>query len=189
MAYIATADLKTYLGISNSNDDTILAACVTRAISLFDRRFSAKFEAETETRYFDAAAVDGYVLFLDKPLLSVTTLTNGNGVAIGSSGYWLLPRNTPPYWYIKLKPSSSVLWQFSTDGEISVAGTWGYSTTAPADVVQACLRLAAYLYRQKDSQVFETTAAPELGIMTIPAGIPNDVQTLIDALQAEFALA
>jgi hypothetical protein len=61
-----------------------------------------------------------------------------------------------------------------------VAGDWGYSTTAPADIVQATLRLAAFFYRQKDAQVFDTVASPELGVITVPKGIPVDIRLLLD---------
>lgn len=192
MAYTDLATLKTYLGVTNSNDDSLLTASLNRAIAIFDSHFDHKFEATTATRYYNWDDVDGKKLFLDAPLLTVTTLTNGDDSAtvISSSDYWLLPRNEAPYWTIKIKddPSSVTGWEVDTDKEITVAGTWGYMTTANNTVVQAVLRLAAYLYRQKDSQVFEATAAPELGIITIPKGIPKDVRAMIEILQARYQL-
>jgi hypothetical protein len=123
-------------------------------------------------------------------LLTVTTLTNGDGDTISASDFWLLPRNTPPYWYIKLKSGgTTTAYEFDTDGEVSVAGTWGYTATVPDEIVQAATRIAAYIYRQKDSQVFDTTAVPELGVMTIPSGIPKDVRTLLDIVRSRYALA
>uniref|UniRef100_A0A6M3J628 Uncharacterized protein n=1 Tax=viral metagenome TaxID=1070528 RepID=A0A6M3J628_9ZZZZ len=46
-------------------------------------------------------------------------------------------------------------------------------------IVQAVKRLAGYLYKQKDSQVFDVTAFPEAGVMEIPQGLPRDVKLLI----------
>ena len=40
--------------------------------------------------------------------------------------------------------------------------------------------MASYFYRQKDAQVFDVTATPELGTITVPAGIPADVRILLD---------
>lgn len=118
------------------------------------------------------------VCWLGKDLLSVDTLLNGDGTTLTSTSYWLEPRNEPPYQWIRLKSSNA--WVFGTDGEITVTGTWGYSTSAPADIVQAVKRVAAYNYRGKDSQVFDVTADPEAGVITIPKGIPADVKVILD---------
>lgn len=193
MAYTTLAKLRTYLGVTEVGDDTLLTDCITRATAVFDAQFPFSFEAETETRYFidDDIDNDG-VLWLDKPLLTVTTLTNGDASAtvIAAADYWLQPRNESPYWYIKLKDGGDTTYfEFTTDGEISIAGTWGYMTSASGIVEQCVTRLAAYFYRQKDSQTFDVTAVPELGIMTIPSGIPNDVKIMIESLQAQYVLA
>ena len=103
------------------------------------------------------------------------------GSLISGANYWLTPRNEgPPYHGILLKTDIASYWEWDTDGEVSVSGTWGYSATAPGDVKQATLVLAAYLYRQKDSQVWDTTAIPEAGVITIPAGIPSTVTKVIE---------
>lgn len=192
MAYTDLATLKTYLGVGNTDDDTLLTSCVNRAIAIFDSHFDHKFEAVTATRYYRHDDVAGSILRLDAPLLTVTTLTNGDSAAttVISGDYWLLPRNSSPYWQIELKYDLSSIdgWEIDTDKEISLAGTWGYMASADYMVVQAVLRLAAYLYRQKDSQVFEATAVPELGVITIPKGLPKDVRMLIETLQARFQL-
>ena len=180
MAYATLAQLTTYLGIASDDDDALLDACLNRVTEAIDAYCDRFFEAATQTRHYQSDAVDGDVLYLDEDLLSVTTLTNGDddGTAITSDSYWLMPRNRTPYDRIVLKSDTS--WEFGTDGEIAVAGTWGYSTTPPADVEQACLRWAAYAYQQKDSQVFDVTAMPALGQMIIPSGIPADVKQLMD---------
>jgi hypothetical protein len=194
--YVATSDLKTYLGISTTTDDSLLALCLARAQAAIEAYTHRRFDAHTETHYFRQESVlipQAYwgrdamvevlnptqtVLYLDDDLLSVTTLTNGDGTSITAASYWLEPRNTAPYWYIRLK--STVSWTFSTDGEISVLGSWGYSSTAPYDIQHACLRLGAYYYRQKDAQVYDTTATPELGVITVPQGMPRDVRMILD---------
>ena len=79
-----------------------------------------------------------------------------------------------------MKIDSSYSWEFDTDYWVSVAGTWGYSATPPDDIIHACIRLAAYYYRQKDAQVFDTTAMPEQGVITVPQGIPRDVKLILE---------
>ena len=75
---------------------------------------------------------------------------------------------------------TTTTWEFDIDGEVSVLGAWGYSTSPPDDIVHACIRLAGYYYRQKDAQVFDVTAVPDAGIITIPQGIPADVKLILD---------
>ena len=119
------------------------------------------------------------MLILDKPLLSITTLTNGDstGTVITSTGYWLEPRNDPPYRAIRLRSGKS--WQFDDDGEVSVDAPWGFSTTVPADIQQATLRQATYLYRQRDASIFGVTATPELGTIQVKFGMPDDVVEIL----------
>jgi hypothetical protein len=102
------------------------------------------------------------------------------GTIISGADYWLWPRDLgPPYFGILLRSNIDDYWQWDTDGEVSVTGTWGYSATPPADIRQATLSLAAYLFRAKDAAVFETTAIVESGAIAIPQGIPATVDRII----------
>jgi hypothetical protein len=51
--------------------------------------------------------------------------------------------------------------------------------TQREDAVQMTLRLAAYLYHQRDASVFDVTAIPDAGVITLPKGIPADVKLWI----------
>ena len=103
---------------------------------------------------------------------------DGDGNEIASSDYVLLPRNGPRYYTILLVRGE---WTQADNGDVAtVTGAWGYSTTPPADIVHACIRLAAFLYRQKDAQVFDVTAFPEAGVITLPRGMPADVRATLD---------
>ena len=63
---------------------------------------------------------------------------------------------------------------------ISIAGRWAYSTEAPDDIVQACTRLAAWLYKQRDHQMFENTIVAE-GTVIRPTRMPVDVADFLEA--------
>lgn len=179
-AYATVAELKSYLGISGSTDDVLLTSLLDRATKMIERYTARCFDAAYATRYYSEDAVDDDMLSLDGDLFSVTTLKNGEGNTITSTDYWLLPRNSgPPFHQIKLKAEADYSWTFDTDGEIEVYGLWGYTSDPPDDIVHACIRWAAYLYRQKDSQVFDVTAVPEQGVITIPKGVPADVKQLL----------
>jgi hypothetical protein len=188
MAYIELEDLRNYLGIevTETGDDDLLQAAIEAAQRYIESQTNRWFEAHTETRYYSREARnhrDNTVLDLDEDLLTITELLNGDSssTAITSANYWLLPRNSsPPYHQIKLYTNTGVYWEWDTDYWVAVAGTWGYSATPPADIVEACLQIAAYAYKKKDSQVFDTTAMPEAGVIVIPAGIPASARMIIE---------
>lgn len=183
MAYTDTATLKRYLGIGVTDDDTLLGELITRSQAIIDHYTGRTFEASSDsTRYFDAVRdVDGLTLHLDADLCAVTSVTNGDGTTVTSSQYTTEPRNATPYHQLKMLSNTGLMWTYTTNHEnaISVTGKWAYSTTAPADIVAACVRLAAYLYRQKDSSTFETTAYPDAGIIETPSGMPKDVRQML----------
>ncbi len=182
--YTTVGAVKAYLRISGSGDDALLGELVTRASRLIDDHCGRWFSSEPQTRYYDAVGshITGRLLFLDADLLSVTTLTNGDGTVIPSDDYILRPVNWPPYFGISLKASSNQYWTYSDDpeGAISVAGNWGYSSTPPEPIVHAAVRLATWLYRQRDTggegaQVEVT----ERGVSVAPARLPRDVLDLL----------
>lgn len=115
------------------------------------------------------------VLWLgDADLLSVDTLTNGEGTTISSGSYWLEPRNKAPYRYIRLKSDES--WVFNTDGEVSIAGTWGFSSAADGEIADCVKQTAKYKLDVRASQTFDVTAMPEIGQIAIPKGMPANVK-------------
>ncbi len=183
--YATATDLKTYLSITGTGDDALLNALLVRASSAVDSYTGRRFAASSDTtRYFDAIGdhiVGGRILYVDEDLYSVTTVTNGDGNAISSTYYTLVPRNNTPHYAIRLKDSYTSVWTYTTTWEdaISIVGKWAYSENPTDDIIQATLRWAGYLYKQKDAQVFDTTAIPEAGVIQIPAGIPQDVRMLL----------
>lgn len=189
MAYSSLAQVKRYLGINVLDDDDLIEDLIERAEIAIDTYTGRVFEADTETRYFERRHLsdDRFTLLMDRDLLTITTLTNGDSGAtvIPAANYWLVDANGgrnygPPYHGIRLKIDCDYSWEFDVDYWVSVAGTWGYSTTAPLDIAHACIRLAGYYYAQKDAQVFDVTAIPDAGVITVPQGIPADVRRILD---------
>lgn len=180
MAYCEASDVKTYLGISGNTDDLLIDALVERAQQAIDTYCDRTFEASADTdRSLDAVAdVDGRTLFVNDDLYSIASITNGDSVAVTAAEYVTEPRHFPPFYAVRLLASSDASWTYEDDPEnaITISGKWAYSEEAPLDIVHACIRLAAYFYRQKDAQTYDTTASFELGILTIPKGWPADVK-------------
>jgi len=184
MAYCSLAQMKTYVGATDNDDDALLTDCITRAEAVIDRATKRTFEASADsTRTFDAQQdVAGRTLYLDADLCAITSITNGDGAAITALQVVSEPRNHAPYYALTLKASTGLAWTYETDPEdaISVTGRWAYSTTPPADIEQACVRLAAWLYRQKDSSSdLDRPMVSMDGATLLPAQIPADVQRML----------
>ena len=185
MAYLTVANLKLYLGISDTTEDTLLAQLIDRSQSYIDTHTHRNFESAADTiRYFDAKAdvhERGTLLMLDEDLLSVTTLTNGDGTTVDPSSYVLLPPNENPKYAIKLTVASGLYWTYEDDhiNAISIEGRWGYSLTPPNDIVHAIVRLSSYLYRQKDNAgEFDRTVLAGNSTL-LPTQIPRDIEQLL----------
>jgi hypothetical protein len=186
MAYATLAELKTYLGISDTGDDTLLTDLLSRAQKAIETFCDRVFEAASDsTRYFDAVEdTDNAWLFFDEDICSITAITNNEGdESISSSEYVTVPRNDTPYYAIKLLSSSNKYWTYTNDPEsaIAVTGKWAYSETAPDDIKQATIRLAAWLYRQKDTETdVDRPILTGDGIVIMPSALPKDVQQLCE---------
>jgi uncharacterized phiE125 gp8 family phage protein len=188
MAYITIAELKDYLGISTATDDSILTSLIERAQGVIEAYTGRKFEASTATRYFTNQSIEGRWLYLwGYDLLTVTTLTNGDGTEIAAANYRLEPRNETPKWAIRL--DEDYTWEFDdSDDEISIAGTWGYTATPPNDIVHATIRLTAFLYRQKDTSAdIDRPFVTGDGVTIMPSQIPNDVKAILDQYKRRVA--
>ena len=147
-------------------DDTVIEAIIEKVSRDIDQESQRTYYARTETHYFDVPEDSQTVLELGDDLLTVTTLTNGDGTVITSSYYTLYPLNAGRYRELKLKPSSGYIWlsdsNGDTDGVISVAGTWGFYATVPDNINGLCKAVARKEYMRYgpgDSGVATVTAA------------------------------
>lgn len=171
MAYLELPDIKVYLGIAlaDTSEDTLLATLLAAAQSAIEELCGRSFEAVAETRYFAAENVQGQILHLDGELLTVNTLTNGDGTIIPSMAYMLLPLNTRPYRVIRLK--SAYQWQLTEpDALISIAGIWGYSVAPPAVVRQAAREYIHYLYHSPDALKANKQGAARADMLPVHIG-------------------
>jgi len=188
MAYCTTAQVKTYLSISGSGDDSLLADLISRAESLINRYTHRTFEAAADSdRTFDALRdVEGQVLYLDEDLAAITTVTNGDSAntVITSGQYTTEPRNTTPYYALRILDSSGLAWEYDSDPEdaITITGRWAYSTTAPTDIEHACIALTAWLYRRRSSigNDSDRALATGDGVVILPGRIPQDIKSVLD---------
>lgn len=170
--YATTADLLDRLGIEvGDSREGLLSAAIETASRFIDTQTSRKFTPTTsQTRYYTADnrfAYDGLGDYdtLERPygsgyheihtddILTVTLLAtdeDGDGVyettwTVGTD-YWLGPRNASvkgqPYRSIHRNRAVGRYIFPAWENAIAVTGTFGYSTTVPGEIREACLAVA-----------------------------------------------
>lgn len=185
MALCSTADVTAYLNITSTGENTLIGTFVDAAQAMIERYTGRKFDVtQDSTRYFNPIIdVRGKALHFDGELAQApTTVVNGDGVTVTAQQYATEPKNQAPYYGLRLLQSGGVAWTWATDpeGAIAVTGRWGYSTAAPADVKHACIRLAAWLYRQRENAPeADRTITTITGDTLRPMRMPADVESIL----------
>jgi hypothetical protein len=182
--YLTLAEYKAYKGITSLDgvDDTVIENAIEAASRYIDGRTNRTFYSRSATNKYDTPDGDE-LIFPDDDCLSITTLTNGDGTVITSAQYVLLPYNKTPKFSIKLLGSSGVYWQSTDDGDIeqaiTVAGTWGYSATAPDDIKEACYQIANnFMGRRFGTNNSSETVTTASGLIITARDVPaaaNDI--------------
>lgn len=165
-------------------DDHLLEQFIDSSESQLEAWTGRLFSAQKQSRAYDYPEDTPTRLFLDGDLQKVIKLANGDGTLIPTSDFAYIPANRgigndrkPAYEIVLL---DGVFTYSKTPIQcIKVRGWWGWSM-APNDYCQqAVKRLTAFFYKQKDSQVFDTTAFLDGGVLVIPQGIPKYVADFI----------
>lgn len=189
MAYATAADLRAWLKITATTDDTQLGNAVTRAQQYIETQTQRVFEAAADTTrkftplptYQGGDLRDPDTLQFDQDLAALTSITNGDGVAILTTDVVLLPVNRRPANAVRIVAGTSVWTHITTPyASVSITGRWAYSTTPPADIVEATLELAGHLYRNRDQSSYSNAAVMSAdGVPIMPPGMPSVVNRCI----------
>lgn len=170
---LSTYKLRFFDGDTDDHkDDDNLNKVITATSRAIDNICHRRFYAATETRYYttdDTTRVD-----VDD-LLSVTTLkTDEDGdrtyeITWTTADYDLMPYNAAlndePYVWIEYTPDGSYSFPGTRKG-VEVKGSFGYSSTTPAAIEEACL-LVAHRYMKRASTPLGVSASPALGQMQV----------------------
>ena len=188
MALVTRADVKTYLGIGSTDDDDLLDDLIASAESIVGEFTHRTFDASSSVKKFDAEDdVEGATLYFSSGFELAgepSAVSNGDGTAlVADTDYVMVPLNRFPAYGLQMLPSSSSYWQGKSNGDhinaISVTGAWGYSTSAPNDIVQAARRLSAFLYRQRDTNADADRPLIVEGVTILPSSLPRDVERML----------
>jgi hypothetical protein len=190
MDYCSLADVKANgrLDINSTTYDSEILSIIAAASRWIDRYKNIPedgFAQNTDsTRYYDIAAIREGRLCLDAPYVSITTLTNGDGLEITSSYYRLYPRNGTYYNQIRLLSTHSG-WQFSDDdSEVTVLGKVGYATSTPEPVREACAMLSSWIFKRYQGGLQDASANIDLGQLVYSEAIPKSVRALLEGYGA-----
>ncbi|RIK37904.1 MAG: hypothetical protein DCC57_21275 [Chloroflexi bacterium] len=179
MSYCTLNEFKQYQAVEGDGDDALIEQLIASATAVINRATGTRFGvADTATHVLNVEeSVNERVLWLDSWCAEVTQVLNGDGTEVASDQYVTDPRNAAPYFRLVLGRSVNTAW---VGDDISVTGCWGWSKTVPDDIKHACLRLAAYLYRQKDNSGDLDRAVAIAGNATLlPARLPRDIEDIL----------
>jgi hypothetical protein len=181
--YPILKDLKTYLSIETSKDDSLLTDKLNQAILSFENiTGQRKFVSDSlTTRIFysnQRNVKDSKTFFFLDDCCFVQSLTI-NGNIINPNHYIVFDVNDTPLTKITLLNACpynftnySTTEDFST---IQIEGHWSYSIKCPVDVSGTIIRLAAWLYNQKDNAADYDKPVAFTMISKLPVGVPTDV--------------
>jgi uncharacterized phiE125 gp8 family phage protein len=171
--YVTTAELRSYLRISDSADDTQLAYAITAASRAIDQDTGRQFGVvgSAEERFYTARWNKWrcrWLVDIDD-LMSTTNfdaqVQDTDGVDVGQiNDYFLEPRNAAaagrPWTLLTVKPDSSFKPTGRTD-EVAITALWGW-TAVPTAVKQATLLQASRLFARRDSP-YGIAGSPDTG--------------------------
>jgi hypothetical protein len=178
--YITVSEFKAYRNISGTGDDNLILSMIAAATGYLENGWGYVYRCDSDTdRDFYEDDVDGGRLGFDKPIASITSITNGDGAAVAASEYILSPRDGP-YFEARLKQAASVAWITYPD-PITVTGRWALTVTPPARVKEACKVVVNYLYDKKNTGIDADRQIITAEGIILPAGISKAVSDLMGA--------
>lgn len=190
MIYATLAQLKAYLQISSTSDDTLLSDLLVRATETISAHCRTSFAVTSDTtRIFGWSSVQwdgdtqrGYLLLPGGVYLAAITGIAGEDQALIPLTEVVSFPPAPPYTVLARVGRP---WLRRTDGVISITGRWGYSVTPPPDIVHACIRLAAWYYRQRGGGLdADRPTITADGTLVYPLALPADVYQILNQYNA-----
>jgi len=192
--YATRAELKEALDPDGNltwsgGDDTRLDSIVEAASRFIDAETGTHFYSDTQTRYYTARWSDWLPV---DDLLSVTTLkTDDDNDATyettwTSTDYVLEPKNAAansndvrPYRAIR-RDERQGDYSFPKDVEdgVEIVGSWGYASTTPPAIHEACLLISMRLWKRKDA-IFGVAGNVQTGVTVIQAKIRRDADVMM----------
>lgn len=180
--YITASELKAYLRISDSVDDSQLGVAITAASRAIDKHCRRQFGVATaEERVYTAEYARHrrrWVVPIDD-LMTAATLVEVGGDTLVT--YTLEPRNAAAEgkpWETLVVDQDSAVVPCGEEYEVAVTAAWGW-TAVPTPVKQACLLQAGRFHARRDSP-FGIAGSPTIGSeLRLLAKVDPDVAVVL----------
>lgn len=190
MSYATLAEIKSHLGITDTDDDTQLTLALSAASSMVNRYCKRTFNdagatPTVQSRYYTSRRAG--VLFVDD-LATATSLTiatdDGTGAyatTIAATDYTLEPINAA----LRGEPYTQIYsdeWPGDVRHGVKVTGIYGWPAV-PTEVKSAELIQAARIFNRKNSP-YGIAGSPEVGSeLRLLAKLDPDVEQLLTGLR------
>lgn len=191
--YCTLVELKAWLDISDTADDTQLEKVIEAASRWIDKQAGRRMYAASETRYYTADHHS--YLYIDDiarntatsaNIIVITTDDNADGThetTWTTSDYILMPVNAQqsaaseipaPYTSLEVnRNTGDYLFPVGVQNGVKIQATFGYGYTIAPDIKQACLMLSARLWKRKDS-IFGIAGVADLGVQAVQVQFKKD---------------
>ena len=201
--YATLAQVKAWLGITGTSQDTILPAVITAASRAIDDFCGRRF-------WVDDSASERFFTPDDPTLLFVPDIASTTGLVVATDsgfdgtyeqvwtsdartgyGYRLEPVNAlaaaeavEKRPYTRLRALSGE-WP-SLDYSVSVTATWGWPSV-PAEISNAALLLTSRLWKRKDA-VLGVAGGPDVGFLELARRMDPDIARSLYPFRREAAI-
>jgi len=163
--YATAAELKSYLRISDTDDDTQMGYAITAASRAIDKHCRRQFGSVSAEERVYTPVWDRH---RRRWLVEIDDLqTAATGVEVDGEvlvEYTLEPRNASSKglpWTLLVVDKDATVVPTGEEYEVAITAAWGW-TSVPTSVKQACVLQAARFFKRRDSP-FGIAGSPELG--------------------------
>lgn len=176
MAYTTKAKIEDFL---NLDIDGSLNATITTWIGWIqkwiDNYCQTTFEASAEVRYYDGIGGNRLIIddFVSVSQIDFLDVDGTVDETLGSDDYWTYPMNEDAKFEIRLNPyGDNPVFPIGSN-RIKINGTWGNTTSVPADVEWVATAMVADIIRRQ-TNVGRNTKDETLGEYSVTF---DDIQT------------
>jgi hypothetical protein len=205
MPIVSLAEVKTYIGLTGTQDDQLLSSLILTAQAKMERDTGRVFSYTSNTTSTYSTDGETIVRVRDMPAngSNTRTVTLSGATLINGSGYWLLPdrrnpevstvlqlrafdRSNPewwkafPNWFDANMDSPRYAASLGSPNDLVINGAEGHPTPVPSDIVGMAKAVTALLYWQAKAGASGTVATPTGELIDLsardPVGYPEFVR-------------
>ncbi|MGB0383366.1 MAG: hypothetical protein ACPGWR_00960 [Ardenticatenaceae bacterium] len=181
--YVTLDSFLRYQGITFPSDEQrlLIEECLEAAQAFIESPSGAERLFQAEEAEIEVFEPNGRSLKIDDDLdlceivsIKVSGVDDESfAVALPPAAFKTKPRRKAPFFAVERRGK---VWERF----VWIEGFWAYSKEPPAQIAHATKRLAAYFYRQKDTQQgIDGPVVMQSGAMIMPSAVPSDVMKML----------